>query len=149
MQIIISIIGDPSELSLLSGWFVYFGIFLQCVSTNFFFICFIWFWLGKTNMPGNSVVNGNKLNQQAWRWRHYFDLLLHPHNNHLCPDSSLINLRLNWKFNSSCIPQKAMDIPDSDIGWPNVGPTSVLSSRRWTNVGPTNIAGSDNCLSMS
>ena len=25
------------------------------------------------------------------------------------------------------------------VGWPNVGPTSILSSRRWSNVGPTYI----------
>ena len=30
--------------------------------------------------------------------------------------------------------------PDSDVGWPNVDPTSVLSSRRWANVSPTFIA---------
>ena len=30
--------------------------------------------------------------------------------------------------------------PDSNVGWPNVGPTSVLSSRRWPNVSPTCIA---------
>ena len=30
--------------------------------------------------------------------------------------------------------------PDSNAGWPNVGPTSVLSSRRWTNAAPTYIA---------
>ena len=29
---------------------------------------------------------------------------------------------------------------DSNVGWPNVGPTSVLSSRRWANVIPTYIA---------
>ena len=28
-------------------------------------------------------------------------------------------------------------IPDSNVSWPNVGPTSVLSSRRWANVSPT------------
>ena len=27
--------------------------------------------------------------------------------------------------------------PDSNVGWPNVGPTSVLSFRRWPNVSPT------------
>ena len=31
-------------------------------------------------------------------------------------------------------------VPDSNEGWPNVGPTSVLSSRRWANVSPTYIA---------
>ena len=31
-------------------------------------------------------------------------------------------------------------LPDSNEGWPNVGPTSVLSSRRWANVSPTYIA---------
>ena len=31
-------------------------------------------------------------------------------------------------------------IPDSNVGWPDVGPTSVLSSRRWANVRPTYIA---------
>ena len=30
--------------------------------------------------------------------------------------------------------------PDSSVGWPNIGPTSVLSSRRWANVSPTYIA---------
>ena len=30
--------------------------------------------------------------------------------------------------------------PDSNVGWPNVCPTSVLSSRRWANVRPTFIA---------
>ena len=30
--------------------------------------------------------------------------------------------------------------PGGNVGWPNVGPTSVLSSRRWANVSPTNIA---------
>ena len=30
--------------------------------------------------------------------------------------------------------------PDSNTSWPNVGPKSVLSSRRWTNVSPTYIA---------
>ena len=29
---------------------------------------------------------------------------------------------------------------DSIVGWPNVGPTSVLLSRRWANVNPTYIA---------
>ena len=31
-------------------------------------------------------------------------------------------------------------VPDSNEGWSNVGPTSVLSSRHWTNVSPTYIA---------
>ena len=30
--------------------------------------------------------------------------------------------------------------PDSNVDWPNVDPTSVLSSRRWANVIPTYIA---------
>ena len=30
--------------------------------------------------------------------------------------------------------------PDSNVDWPNLGPTSVLSSRRWVNVSPTCIA---------
>ena len=30
--------------------------------------------------------------------------------------------------------------PDSNVGWPNVGPTLVLSSRRWPNVSPTYIS---------
>ena len=30
--------------------------------------------------------------------------------------------------------------PDNNVGWPNVGPTSILSSRRWANVSPTYIA---------
>ena len=31
-------------------------------------------------------------------------------------------------------------VPDSNVGWPNVGPTSALSSRRWPNVSPVYIA---------
>ena len=31
-------------------------------------------------------------------------------------------------------------IPESNVGWPNVGPTSVLASRRWPNISPTYIA---------
>ena len=32
------------------------------------------------------------------------------------------------------------DFSDSNVGWPNVGPTSVLSSWRWANVSITDIA---------
>ena len=32
------------------------------------------------------------------------------------------------------------DIPDSNAGWSNVGPTSALSSRSWANISPTFIA---------
>ena len=31
-------------------------------------------------------------------------------------------------------------VPDSNVGWPNIGPNSVLSSRRWANISQTYIA---------
>ena len=34
----------------------------------------------------------------------------------------------------------AINYLDSNVNWSNVGPTSVLSSRRWADVGPTYIA---------
>ena len=40
-------------------------------------------------------------------------------------------------------PHSSIFIPDSSVCWSNVGPTSVLSSRRWPNVSPTYIAVSD------
>ena len=41
------------------------------------------------------------------------------------------------KFNSNF---KSIIFPDSDVGWPDVGLTSVLSSRGWANVSRTFIA---------
>ena len=38
------------------------------------------------------------------------------------------------------IPAAPKSYPDSSVGWPNVGPTSVLPSQRWANVSPTFIA---------
>ena len=43
------------------------------------------------------------------------------------PSAEWIEAQHRWVFNS----------PDSNVGWPNVVPTSVLSSRRWANVAPT------------
>ena len=55
---------------------------------------------------------------------------------------------LQWIATHACIAARRQSgnlhsthtYPDSNLEWPNVGPTSVLSSRRWANVTPTYIA---------
>ena len=56
------------------------------------------------------------------------------------PNRIAHNLAAHPQWLGGVLARSSAICPDSNVGWPNVGPTSVLLSRLWHNVIPTYVA---------